>query len=99
MEKEDFEDDIKDAGEIGSGHTVTVLYEVKMTDTYRNSNISDKTELTKEDNTYNWMTLKKDIKNQKTKKAQNFPIFAIIEIIVLMFQMTYLLPWQLQNLV
>lgn len=28
LEKEDFEDDTKDAGEIGAGHTVTALYEV-----------------------------------------------------------------------
>lgn len=28
MKKEDFEDDTKDAGEIGSGHTVTAFYEI-----------------------------------------------------------------------
>ena len=28
MAKEDFDDDTKDAGELGSGHTVTVLYEI-----------------------------------------------------------------------
>ena len=28
LAKEDFNDDKKDAGEIGSGHTVTALYEV-----------------------------------------------------------------------
>src|SRR5204863_10218553 len=28
LAKEDFNDDTKDAGEIGSGHTVTALYEV-----------------------------------------------------------------------
>ena len=28
LNTEDFEDDKKDAGEIGSGHTVTVLYEI-----------------------------------------------------------------------
>ena len=28
LKKEDFEDDKKDAGELGSGHTVTALYEV-----------------------------------------------------------------------
>jgi Ca-activated chloride channel family protein len=28
LKKEDFEDDTKDAGELGSGHTVTALYEV-----------------------------------------------------------------------
>src|SRR5206468_1633342 len=29
--KEDFNDDTKDAGEIGAGHTVTALYEVVLT--------------------------------------------------------------------
>lgn len=28
LEKEDFEDDTKDAGELGAGHTVTALYEI-----------------------------------------------------------------------
>lgn len=28
LEKEDFNDDKKDAGEIGAGHTVTALYEI-----------------------------------------------------------------------
>jgi len=31
LENEDFNDDTKDAGEIGMGHSVTVLYEIKMT--------------------------------------------------------------------
>ncbi|MFC1480254.1 von Willebrand factor type A domain-containing protein [Candidatus Omnitrophota bacterium] len=31
LNKEDFNDDKKDAGELGSGHTVTVLYEVALT--------------------------------------------------------------------
>ena len=31
LENEDFNDDKKDAGEIGMGHSVTVLYEIKMT--------------------------------------------------------------------
>ena len=33
MDDEDFTDDTKDAGEVGAGHTVTVCYEVKLTDT------------------------------------------------------------------
>lgn len=69
MKKEDFEDDTKDAGEIGSGHTVTVLYEVKMTDDYKNSNISDKAELTKDDTDSNWMTLKIRYKKPEGKKS------------------------------
>jgi Ca-activated chloride channel family protein len=32
LENEDFEDDRKDAGELGAGHTVTALYEVTLTD-------------------------------------------------------------------
>ncbi len=31
LEHEDFADDLKDAGEVGAGHTVTALYEVKLT--------------------------------------------------------------------
>lgn len=69
MEKEDFEDDTKDAGEIGSGHSVTVLYEVKMTDDYTNINCSDETELAKEDIAYNWMTLKIRYKKPEGKKS------------------------------
>lgn len=69
MEKEDFEDDTKDAGEIGSGHTVTALYEVKMTDAYTNFNSSDETELAKEDIAYNWMTLKIRYKKPEGKKS------------------------------
>lgn len=69
MAKEDFEDDTKDAGEIGSGHTVTALYEVKMTDDYTNLNWSDETELAKEDIAYNWMTLKIRYKKPEGKKS------------------------------
>ncbi len=32
LNNEDFENDTKDAGEVGSGHTVTVLYELKLAD-------------------------------------------------------------------
>lgn len=32
MAAEDFNDDTKDGGEVGSGHTVTVMYELKMAD-------------------------------------------------------------------
>ncbi len=32
LTQEEFEDDATDAGELGSGHTVTVAYEIKMTD-------------------------------------------------------------------
>lgn len=66
MEKEDFEDDTKDAGEIGSGHTVTVLYEVKMSDDYLNSNISDESQHSRE---IDWMTLKIRYKKPEGKKS------------------------------
>ena len=36
MSAKDFNDDTKDGGEIGSGHEVTVMYEIKLND-YRNS--------------------------------------------------------------
>lgn len=32
MAAEDFNDDTKDAGEIGAGHSVTVLYEIVLAD-------------------------------------------------------------------
>lgn len=69
MEKEDFEDDTKDAGEIGSGHTVTALYEVKMADAYTNFSSMDETEPAKEDIAYNWMTLKIRYKKPNGKKS------------------------------
>lgn len=69
MEKKDFEDDTKDAGEIGSGHTVTALYEVKMTDAYTKSSLSDKIEPDREDIAYNWMTLKIRYKKPEGKKS------------------------------
>lgn len=36
MAKEDFEDDTKDAGELGPGHTVTALYELVLTNQAKN---------------------------------------------------------------
>ena len=41
MAAEDFEDDTKDAGEIGAGHTVTALYEVVMNDSPMDFGSSD----------------------------------------------------------
>lgn len=32
LDKEDFDDDRKDAGEVGAGHQVTVCYEIKLTE-------------------------------------------------------------------
>lgn len=70
MENEDFEDDTKDAGEIGSGHTVTVLYEVKMTDEYKNGNPPDITDPTAESMVdREWMTLNIRYKEPEGKKS------------------------------
>ena len=50
MASKDFSDDTKDGGEIGSGHAMTVLYEIKMNDDrddestslrYQNTDLSD----------------------------------------------------------
>ena len=37
LQKEDFEDDTKDAGEVGAGHTVTVCYELILTEAVESS--------------------------------------------------------------
>lgn len=37
LEKEDFEDDTKDAGDVGAGHTVTVCYELILTEAVESS--------------------------------------------------------------
>ena len=70
MENEDFEDDTKDAGEIGSGHSVTALYEVKMTDDYTQSKEANITELAKDDVAYTWMTLKIRYKKPDGNKSK-----------------------------
>lgn len=41
LNKEDFNDDKKDAGEIGSGHTVTAIYEVVLADGSESSSVVD----------------------------------------------------------
>jgi Ca-activated chloride channel family protein len=41
LNKEDFNDDKKDAGEIGSGHTVTAIYELVLADGQSSSNSVD----------------------------------------------------------
>jgi len=37
LNREDFEDDSKDAGDVGAGHTVTVFYELTLTDGARST--------------------------------------------------------------
>lgn len=100
MENKDFKDDTKDAGEIGSGHNVTALYEVKMTDAYKNGNPPEETDPTAEVMVdREWMTLNIRYKKPEGKKVQNFLIVVVMEIIVKLLPMTFLLPWQLPNLV
>ena len=41
LNKEDFNDDTKDAGEIGSGHTVTALYEIVLADSEEQTTVID----------------------------------------------------------
>lgn len=79
LKKEDFNDDTKDAGEIGAGHTVTALYEIvpkdaaEVTDSnvdelrYQTSRAKLASHITKE-----WMTVKlryKDPKSEVSKKS------------------------------
>lgn len=61
MAARDFNDDTKDGGEIGSGHAMTVMYEIKMNDDreteetslrYRSTDLSETGELSDE-----WMTV------------------------------------------
>lgn len=59
LNKEDFNDDTKDAGELGAGHTVTALYEIILSDNYKES----KKEKNVDDLVYQ--------KNRATALAQN----------------------------
>lgn len=61
LEKEDFHDDTKDAGELGAGHTVTALYEIKL-----------KTEAPEE-----FLKLKLRYKFPKNKQSNYIETFAI----------------------
>ena len=80
MAARDFSDDTKDGGEIGSGHTMTVMYEIKMnddfgTDTddlrYQNTDLSE-TGLTSDE----WMTVSVRYKEPEEDESQliYFPI-------------------------
>lgn len=62
LKKEDFNDDTKDAGELGAGHTVTALYEVVLFDNYKKSK-TDKTTKKVDDLVYQ--------KKKTTHLAQN----------------------------
>lgn len=45
LAKEDFDDDTKDAGELGAGHTVTAIYEVILSDSKSTQNIAKAADL------------------------------------------------------
>lgn len=69
MENADFENDKKDAGEIGSGHSVTALYEVEMTENYKmGENLKEHPTADYYD--CNWMTLKIRYKEPDEEKSK-----------------------------
>lgn len=82
MAARDFNDDTKDGGEIGSGHEVTVMYEIRLRDEdadhdedvelkYQKANLSDYG-----NNTDEWMTLALRYKepDEDESKLMTFPI-------------------------
>ena len=79
MATKDFADDTKDGGEIGSGHEMTIMYEVKMNDEdtegtplrYQNTDLSEKGRETNE-----WMTVSVRYKEpeEDESKLVYFPI-------------------------
>ena len=77
LAEQDFTDDTKDAGEIGAGHTVTVLYEIVTTDmttTYAGTSLkyAEKKELPDEE----WFTVNIRYKKPGTSKSllQSYPV-------------------------
>jgi Ca-activated chloride channel family protein len=63
LAKEDFDDDTKDAGELGAGHTVTAIYEVILADSKSEQQINTSADLkyqtvVKSDNKSDLMTVK-----------------------------------------
>ncbi len=80
MAAEDFEDDKKDAGEIGAGHSVTAMYEIRLKESEENLSKSLKyqdtylTDAAK--NSQEWMTLSIRYKEPEgdTSKLLSYPI-------------------------
>lgn len=77
LAEQDFADDTKDAGEIGAGHTVTVLYEIVTTDTpatYSGTRLkyAEEKELPDEE----WFTVNIRYKKPGTSKSllQSYPV-------------------------
>ena len=79
MAAKDFNDDEKDGGEIGSGHAMTVMYEIKLNDgrddgikyRYQDNDLSEKGKFSDE-----WMTVSVRYKEpeEDTSKLISFPI-------------------------
>ena len=80
MAAKDFNDDTKDGGEIGSGHAITVMYEIKLNDgededgityRYQDTGLSDKGK-----NSDEWMMVSVRYKEPEEDKSEliNFPI-------------------------
>ena len=80
MAAKDFNDDTKDGGEIGSGHAMTVMYEIKLADDedeegtslrYQNTDLSNKGKYSDE-----WMTVSVRYKepDEDESKLASFPI-------------------------
>ena len=80
MAARDFSDDTKDGGEIGSGHAITVMYEIKLNDDaidestplrYQNTDLSDIAEASNE-----WMTISVRYKEPEEDESKliYFPI-------------------------
>ncbi|BDS14315.1 vWA domain-containing protein [Aureispira anguillae] len=74
LAKEDFDDDTKDAGELGAGHTVTAIYEVILTDSKSKQTIHNASELkyqktTSANNANDLMTVKFRYKPIKSESS------------------------------
>ncbi len=82
MAAKDFDDDTKDGGEIGSGHEVTVMYEIKLNDEENGSDEGQKLKYQKADlteygnGTDEWMTVSVRYKEPEDDRSQllTFPI-------------------------
>lgn len=80
MAAKDFDDDTKDGGEIGSGHEVTVMYEIKLNDRYEDGDRklryqdTDLSDIAKDSD--EWMMVSVRYKEPEDEKSQlmTFPI-------------------------
>ena len=80
MSAKDFNDDTKDGGEVGSGHAMTVMYEIRMNEGFDNGSDSlryQNTDLSEAGLTSNeWMTVSVRYKEPEEDESQliYFPI-------------------------